>query len=53
MLCSRGMPKKITAQLEEFLIKTGFVNQTLKITPLPLNHEGNLCESGKLGRLLW
>jgi hypothetical protein len=47
MLSSRGMPKKISGELEHRLNKAGFVNQVLRITPLPMNH------SGKAGKLFW
>lgn len=47
MLKSRGMPNKVACELESRLIKAGFVNQKLKITPLKLNH------TDKAGTLLW
>lgn len=53
MLCSRGMPKKVAAQLEDFVVNAGFVNQTMKVHPLPLLHDGGLGDNGKLGRLIW
>lgn len=42
-----GMPIRICEELESRLLKAGFVNQVLQITPLPINHDG------KGGELLW
>lgn len=47
MLYSRGFPRNLCSQLEDRLIKAGFVNQVQKIILLPFGH------SGKIGDLLW
>ncbi|KAK4520336.1 uncharacterized protein ATC70_008470 [Mucor velutinosus] len=47
MLNSRNMPNKAACEIEDRLIKAGFVNTNLKITPLKLNH------TDKTGKLLW
>jgi hypothetical protein len=47
MFSSRGIPPKIALELEGRLIKAGFENQVLKVTPLPINH------TGKAGKLMW
>ncbi|KAL7314057.1 hypothetical protein PS15m_007713 [Mucor circinelloides] len=47
MLKSRNMPNKVACELEDRLIRAGFVNTKLKMTPLKLNH------TDKAGKLLW
>ncbi|GAN05891.1 methyltransferase type 11 [Mucor ambiguus] len=47
MLISRNMPTKVACEIEDRLIKAGFVNTNLKMTPLKLNH------TDKAGKLLW
>lgn len=47
MLKSRSMPNKVACELEDRLIKAGFVSTKLKVTPLKLNH------TDKAGTLLW
>jgi hypothetical protein len=44
---SKGIPTRISTELESRLAKAGFVNEKLEITPLPINH------NGKRGELLW
>lgn len=47
MLNSRNIPLTISVELEERLIKAGFVDVVVKVTGIPLNH------GGKVGELLW
>jgi SAM-dependent methyltransferase len=44
---ARDIPKILGTELEDRLLKAGFVNEVLQVTPLPLNHDG------KGGELLW
>lgn len=44
---SKDIPPAISCELKDRLVKAGFVNETLKITPLPINHDG------KRGKLMW
>jgi hypothetical protein len=43
----KGIPAKVSSELKDRLIKAGFVNEKLEITPLPINHDG------KRGELVW
>jgi hypothetical protein len=43
----KGIPPRICAELEDRLVRAGFVNAILEVTPLLLNHDG------KRGELLW
>jgi hypothetical protein len=47
MFVARGLPKEVCGQMENRIIRAGFEKQVLKITPLPVNH------NGKAGRLFW
>lgn len=47
MLKSRGMPPKISNELQDRAIKAGFVNAEFQVTPLKLNH------GGQAGKMLW
>lgn len=47
MSTSRGMLPRVASELQDRLLKIGFVNPVIKITKIPLNH------SGKIGQLLW
>jgi hypothetical protein len=42
-----GIPTSITYELKDRLVKAGFVNEHLTVTPLPVNHDG------KSGDLFW
>jgi hypothetical protein len=42
-----GISANVCAQLKERLIRSGIVNQVLKVRTLPLDHDG------KRGELLW
>jgi hypothetical protein len=44
---ARGIPKELGTELEDRLLRAGFINEVLQVTPLPLNHDG------KGGELLW
>jgi hypothetical protein len=44
---SKCIPRRICAELEDRLLKAGFVNEISEVIPLPLNHDG------KRGELLW
>lgn len=47
MFAAAGFPKNLCRELEDRLKQAGFVNPTLQITPIPLNH------SGQGGELFW
>ncbi|KAL9549034.1 hypothetical protein MBANPS3_005398 [Mucor bainieri] len=47
MLQTRGMPPKISNELQDRAAKAGFVDAQLQITPLKLNH------GGQAGKMLW
>lgn len=47
MSVARGFPPRLAGELEERLKLAGFVDVTVKITNIPLNH------SGRIGELLW
>jgi hypothetical protein len=47
MMLSRGMPPKISFELEDRLVKAGFVNTVLKVSQLKMNH------TDKAGTLFW
>jgi hypothetical protein len=42
-----NIPTSVCAELKDRLIKAGFLNEVVEITPLPINHEG------KRGELIW
>jgi hypothetical protein len=44
---SLSIPPRITTELLDRLLKTGFVNEKLEVIPLPVNHDG------KRGELMW
>lgn len=47
MLQSKGMPPKISNELQERATKAGFVDAQVQITALKLNH------GGQAGKMLW